>query len=96
MRYILADELHCFPPETIEAELDKQQLTYVDLLERIAAVLAQNPALFFREIAPSLPSYWSVYVQDQYPEDIRNKLLATLRDGDAPAPSPAGESGGLR
>lgn len=83
MRYILADELHCFPPETIEAELDKQQLTYVDLLERIAAVLAQNPALFFREIAPSLPSYWSVYVQDQYPEDIRNKLLATLREPSA-------------
>lgn len=80
MRYILADELHCFPPEPIEAELDRLGISYVELLERIATVLAQNPALFFREVSPSLPSYWSVYVQEQYPEDVRAKLLETLRE----------------
>jgi hypothetical protein len=80
VRYILADELHCFPPEPIEVELDRLGISYVELLERIAAVLAQNPALFFREVSPSLPSYWSMYVQEQYPEDVRAKLLETLRE----------------
>ena len=79
VRYILADELQCFPPEAIEGELERLGITYVQLLERIAAVLAQKPALFFREIAPLLPSYWSVYVQEQYPDDIKERLLETLK-----------------
>jgi hypothetical protein len=87
VRYILADELQCFPPEPVEVELDRLGITYVQLLERIAAVLAQKPALFFHEIASLLPSYWSVYIQDQYPDDIKDRLLETLT-----APS----AGGLR
>lgn len=82
MRYILADELHCFPPEPVEAELGRLDITYVQLLDRIANVLAQKPAVFFREIAKSLPSYWQVFVQDQYPEDVRQSLLASLKDPD--------------
>lgn len=78
MRYILADELQCFPPEPVEVELDRLGITYVQLLERIAAVLAQKPTLFFHEIASLLPSYWSVYIQDQYPDDIKDRLLETL------------------
>lgn len=87
MRYILADELQCFPPEPVEVELERLGVTYVQLLERIAAVLAQKPALFFHEIASLLPSYWSVYIQDQYPDEIKDRLLETLT-----APS----AGGLR
>lgn len=83
MRYILADELHCYPPEAIEAELERLGIGYVQLLERIAAVLMKNENLFFREIAPSLPSYWSVHVQDQYPEDIKERLLSVLREPNA-------------
>jgi hypothetical protein len=83
LRYILADELHCFPPEPIEAELERLGISYVQLLERIAAVLAKNETLFFREVSPSLPSYWAVYVQDQYPEDIKNVLLESLREPNA-------------
>jgi hypothetical protein len=83
VRYILADELQCFPPEVVETELERLGITYVQLLERIATVLAQKPALFFGEIAPLLPSYWSVYIQDQYPEDIRDQLLETLKSPDA-------------
>lgn len=82
MRYILADELQCFPPEAIETELERLQVTYVQLLERIAQVLAQKPVLFFKEIAPLLPSYWSVYVQEQYPDDLKNSLLETLTSPD--------------
>jgi hypothetical protein len=78
VRYILADELQCFPPEPVEVELDRLGITYVQLLERIAAVLAQKPTLFFHEIASLLPSYWSVYIQDQYPDDIKDRLLETL------------------
>lgn len=82
MRYILADELHCFPPEPVEAELERVGVTYVQLLERIATVLSQKPGVFFREIAKSLPSYWQVYVQDQYPLEVRERLLDTLRNPD--------------
>lgn len=82
VRYILADELQCFPPEAIETELERLQVTYVQLLERIAQVLAQKPVLFFKEIAPLLPSYWSVYVQEQYPDDLKNSLLETLTSPD--------------
>ena len=82
MRYILADELHCFPPEPVEAELARLGITYVQLLDRIANVLAQKPGVFFREIAKSLPSYWQVYIQDHYPEDVRQSLLASLKDPD--------------
>lgn len=82
MRYILADELQCFPPEAIETELERLQVSYVQLLERIAQVLAQKPVLFFKEIAPLLPSYWSVYVQDQYPDDLKKSLLETLKSPD--------------
>ena len=82
MRYILADELHCSPPEPVEAELERLGVTYVQLLDRIANVLAQKPAVFFREIAKSLPSYWQVFVQDQYPADVRESLLASLKEPD--------------
>lgn len=82
MRYILADELHCFPPEPVEAALEQQGLTYVQLLERISAVLAQKPAVFFREIAKSLPSYWQVFVADQYPDDVKQTLLASIANPD--------------
>lgn len=85
MRYILADELQCFPPEPVEVELERLGVTYVQLLERIAAVLAQKPLLFFHEIASLLPSYWSVHIQEQYPDEIKEKLLETLT-----APSEAG------
>lgn len=79
LRYILADELHCFPPDAVQTALDELGITYVQLLERIATVLAQKPDIFFKEIARSLPSYWQVYVQDQYPESVRNRLLESLR-----------------
>jgi hypothetical protein len=82
VRYILADELHCFPPETVEAALDTLGITYVQLLERIAVVLAQKPKLFFQEVARSLPSYWAVYIQDQYPESAKQRLLESLREPD--------------
>lgn len=82
MRYILADELHCFPPEPVEAELELRGITYVQLLERIAAVLAQKPAVFFREVSKSLPSYWQVFVQDQYPDDVKQSLLASMANPD--------------
>ncbi|MDB5097095.1 MAG: exopolysaccharide biosynthesis protein WecB/TagA/CpsF family [Cyanobacteria bacterium RYN_339] len=78
MRYILADELHCFPPEPVEEKLTAIGLTYVQLLERIAVILAQKPALFFQEIARHLPSYWAVFVQDNYPETVKTKLLESL------------------
>lgn len=82
MRYILADELHCFPPEPVEERLTALGITYVQLLERIAVVLAQKPKLFFQEISRSLPSYWSVYIQDHYPEGVKNRLLESLREPD--------------
>jgi hypothetical protein len=82
VRYIFADELHCFPPESIEAELEQQGLSYVQLLERISAVLAQKPAVFFREVAKSLPSYWQVFVAEQYPDDVKSSLLASLANPD--------------
>src|SRR4051812_12045020 len=72
VRYILADELHCFPPDPVEEKLNALGITYVQLLERIAVVLAQKPVLFFQEIARHLPSYWSMFVQDHYPEGIKN------------------------
>jgi hypothetical protein len=79
VRYILADELHCFPPDPVEEKLNALGITYVQLLERIATVLAQKPGMFFQDIARHLPSYWSVFVQDHYPEPIKNKLLESLR-----------------
>jgi hypothetical protein len=82
VRYILADELHCFPPEPVEEKLNSLGITYVQLLERIAVVLAQKPAMFFQEIARHLPSYWSVFVQENYPETIKTKLLDSLKTPD--------------
>lgn len=83
MRYILADELHCFPPDAVQEALDARGVTYVQLLERVASMLASRPGLFFQEVAKSLPSYWSVYVKDQYPEEVKAKLLHTI---EAPGP----------
>jgi hypothetical protein len=82
VRYILADELHCFPPEPVEEKLTALGITYVQLLDRIATVLSQKPVLFFQEVARSLPSYWAVYVQDHYPDAIKEKLLETLTKPD--------------
>lgn len=79
MRFILADELNCFPPEAIEAELARLGISYVQLLERIAQVLSTRPELLFREITRCIPSYWSTYIRDQYPPEVQQHLLATLR-----------------
>ncbi|MEB3329923.1 MAG: hypothetical protein VKQ33_11885 [Candidatus Sericytochromatia bacterium] len=83
MRYILADELNCFPPEPVEAELERLGVSYVALLERIATVLAAKPLLLFREVARCIPAYWSVHVKDLYPTGVQQALLETLR---APTP----------
>lgn len=85
MRFILADELHCFPPDAVQEALDARGLTYVQLLERVATMLSSRPALFFQEVAKSLPSYWSVYVKDQYPEEVKAKLLHTIEAPSAEA-----------
>lgn len=78
MRFILADELHCFPPDAVEAALGERGVSYVQLLERVASMLASRPGLFFQEVAKSLPSYWSVYIKDAYPEEVKAKLLHTI------------------
>jgi hypothetical protein len=83
VRYILADELNCFPPEPVEAELERLGVTYVALLERIATVLAAKPILLFREVARCIPAYWSVHVKDLYPPEAQQVLIETLR---APKP----------
>lgn len=79
MRYILADELNCFPPEPVEAELERLGIDYVALLERIAVVLAAKPMLLFREVSRTIPAYWSAHVKDLYPPEVQARLLDTLR-----------------
>jgi hypothetical protein len=80
MRFILADELNCFPPAAVESELQRLGISYVQLLERIAQVLATRPDLLLREVTRCLPSYWPAYIRDQYPSAVQHELLATLRD----------------
>lgn len=79
MRFILGDELNCFPPEAVEAELERLGISYVLLLERIAQVLSTRPELLFREVARCIPSYWPTYIRDQYPAEVQQSLLSTLR-----------------
>lgn len=79
MRFILADELNCFPPEAVEGPLARLGISYVQLLERIALVLSTRPELLAQEITRCIPSYWSTHIRDQYPPDVQQHLLATLR-----------------